>query len=197
MILILDNYDSFTHNLYQAVAKHNIAVKIVRNDQLTIAQVAALNPQGIIISPGPGRPEETGIGLELIRRLAPVVPILGVCLGHQMIVSAFGGEVVLAAAAVHGKEDVIFHHRQGIYQDMPLPFKAGRYHSLIAEKHTLPKQLIIEAESADSIVMGVRHQHYSTYGVQFHPESILTPDGDKLINNFIQLCYAHQPAEAA
>jgi len=188
MIVILDNYDSFTFNLYQAVAEINPNVKVIRNDKATVAEIHALVPQGIIISPGPGRPEDAGISVELIKTLAPHIPILGVCLGHQAIGIAFGGKVVLADKPVHGKDTFVFHQRAGIYENMPLPFKAGRYHSLVVERESLPASLIVEAESEDGLIMGVRHHHYPVYGVQFHPESILTPEGKHLIANFVKMC---------
>lgn len=188
MILIIDNYDSFTFNLYQAIAQYAQDVKVVRNDKITIDEIKALNPQGIVISPGPGRPEVAGIGIELVKNMAGVVPILGVCLGHQIITVAFGGNVELASQPVHGKDEFIFHHRQGIYHNMPLPFKAARYHSLIATNADLPNCLLVEAQGADGMVMGVRHKDFPIYGFQFHPESILTPQGNQLIENFINQC---------
>lgn len=194
MILILDNYDSFTYNLYQAVAAVDPDVTVVRNDKITVAEIKALNPTGIIISPGPGRPEKAGIGIALIKTLGKDIPMLGVCLGHQMMTVAFGGKVELAERAIHGKDEMIFHHRQGLYDNMPLPFKAGRYHSLIALKQDLPDCMVVEAESGEGMVMGVRHKEYPLYGVQFHPESILTPKGDTLIQNFLTLCQQHHAA---
>ncbi len=188
MILIIDNYDSFTYNLYQAVAPLTKTVHVIRNDKLSVADIQALAPAGIIISPGPGRPEEAGICIELIRRLPEHTPLLGVCLGHQAIVAAFGGQVIRAPQIVHGKDDNIFHHRKGLYQAMPLPFKAARYHSLIADKATLPDELLIEAENAEGLIMGVRHQSKPIYGIQCHPESILTPDGPLLLKSFVSLC---------
>lgn len=198
MIIILDNYDSFTYNLYQSVAQMAPAVKVFRNDKISITEIMALNPTGIIISPGPGRPENNGIGIELVQSLAEKIPILGVCLGHQMITVAFGGKVQLADKAIHGKEAYIFHHRQDLYKNMTLPFRAGRYHSLIAERTQLPDELIIEAEGSDGMIMGIRHKTFPTYGVQFHPESILTPEGEMLLKNFIDICYrnsTHQEKE--
>lgn len=188
MILIIDNYDSFTYNLYQAVAAIDPDVKVVRNDKVTVKEVIAMNPDGIIISPGPGQPKDAGICVELVKRLGDRIPILGICLGHQAIVKAYGGKITLAKEPIHGKGAFIFHHRQGIYQDVPLPFSAARYHSLIAEKDNIPKDLMIESESEEGIVMGVRHKDYPVYGFQFHPESILTPEGGILIKNFMQIC---------
>ncbi len=189
MIVILDNYDSFTYNLYQAVAKIEPDVLVIRNDKTTVSELETMEPEGIIISPGPGIPENAGIGIDVVKQLAPYIPILGVCLGHQIITVAFGGKVSLAQEAVHGKDVLVSHNQKGLYAGMPLPFAAGRYHSLIAERQGLPKDLIVEAESEQGLVMGIRHVNYPTYGVQFHPESILTPEGDRLIKNFIDLCH--------
>jgi anthranilate synthase component 2 len=187
MILIIDNYDSFTYNLYQSVAQIHADVRVVRNDKITIDEVKTLNPEAIILSPGPGRPENAGICIELVQQLGQTTPILGVCLGHQAITMAYGGKVVKAPEIVHGKKDMIFHHRKGLYAAMPLPFEVGRYHSLIAERESLPDTLLIEAENAQGIIMGVRHQEYPVYGIQFHPESILTPIGDEMLGSFVKL----------
>lgn len=186
MILLIDNYDSFTYNLYQVIATINPDVKVVRNDKITVEEVEALNPEAIVISPGPGRPEDAGIGIELVKKLGDKFPILGICLGHQIITVAFGGNVVLADEPIHGKSAFIFHTRQGVYDNMPLPFEAARYHSLIAEKEGFPEDLIIESESDQGMVMGIRHRNYPIYGFQFHPESILTPEGNILIKNFLE-----------
>lgn len=185
MILIIDNYDSFTYNLYQSVAEFAREIKVVRNDQITVAEVQQLKPAGIILSPGPGRPENAGICMELIASLDQQTPLLGVCLGHQAILAAFGCKVIEAPEIVHGKAELIFHQRQGIYQNMPLPFQAGRYHSLIADRDSLPEELSIEAENAAGLIMGIRHRHLPVFGVQFHPESILTMHGNVLIKNFL------------
>ena len=191
MILIIDNYDSFTYNLYQVIAKLEEdvrqEVRVVRNDQITVEEVLRLNPKAIFLSPGPGRPEDAGICMELIRACAETIPIFGVCLGHQAIAAAFGGNVVGAGSIVHGKPGVIFHQRTGLFQGMPLPFVAGRYHSLMVEKSSLPDDLVIEAETADGLIMAIKHTRYPCYGVQFHPESILTPQGHTLIRNFLCL----------
>lgn len=184
MILLIDNYDSFTYNLYQMIAPL-IPVQVVRNDKLTVADVIAKNPSGVILSPGPGRPENAGICLDLLRHPAFNYPVLGVCLGHQAIVSAFGGTITAAPTIVHGKHEAIFHHQQGLYQDLPLPLQAGRYHSLIAKRCHIPSVLTVEAETADGLIMGVRHIQRPIFGVQFHPESILTPQGHLLLQNFI------------
>lgn len=184
MILIIDNYDSFTHNLSQSVAQYT-EVMIVRNDKITLHDISQYHPQGIILSPGPGRPEQAGICVELIQQLTPGIPLLGVCLGHQAIAVAFGGKIVQSHPVMHGKQDFIFHHRQGIYKNLPLPFQAGRYHSLIIDRQQLPDILSVEAENSAGVVMGIRHKKLPIYGVQFHPESILTPMGQHLLRQFV------------
>ncbi len=184
MILLIDNYDSFTYNLYQAVSTLGIEVKVVRNDQITLQEIETLAPKGIIISPGPGRPEDAGISVELIREFGPKIPILGVCLGHQAIGLVYGTKVIQSPAILHGKESLVFHSRKNLFKGMPLPFKAGRYHSLAIEGGDLE----IEAETADGIAMGVKHRSHPVYGVQFHPESVLTPEGMTLLKNFVELC---------
>lgn len=188
MLLIIDNYDSFTYNLYQSVAQFHADVQVVRNDRITVNAIKQLQPSGIILSPGPGRPEDAGICIELIQALNSTLPFLGVCLGLQAIVTAFGGRVIPAPEIVHGKQELVFHHRQGIYQQLSLPFAAGRYHSLIADRATLPKALLVEAENAAGLIMGIRHIELPIFGVQFHPESILTPMGNHLLQDFIEQC---------
>ena len=192
MLLIIDNYDSFTYNLYQCIASSYANVKVMRNDAIAVSDIPALKPAGIILSPGPGRPESAGICVELIQNYLlnklPVVPLLGVCLGHQAITLAAGGEVIHAKEISHGKADLIHHTARGLYYGLPQPFNAGRYHSLIANLETLPSSLIIEAENSKKMVMGIRHQSLPIYGVQFHPESILTPEGNILLKNFIKQC---------
>lgn len=187
MILLIDNYDSFTYNLYQSLAQQHADIHIARNDQITLAEIEAMHPDGIVLSPGPGRPENAGICIEVIHKFGKHTPILGVCLGHQAIAIAFGGQVVAAPEIMHGKEALVFHQRKGLYQQMELPFAAGRYHSLIVDKATLPSILIIEAQLAAGEVMGLRHATLPIYGVQFHPESILTPSGNTLLKNFVTL----------
>lgn len=188
MILIIDNYDSFTYNLYQCMAQYTPHIQVKRNDKITLNEITSLNPQGIVLSPGPGRPEQAGICIELLRSAHPSIPILGVCLGLQAIALAFGGQVISAPTIVHGKHDLIFHARKGLYEHLPLPFQAGRYHSLMVERASLPDCLIIEAENAQEIIMGLRHAERPIFGVQFHPESILTPMGHRLLQGFVQLC---------
>lgn len=192
MLLIIDNYDSFTYNLYQAIAPFYSDVHVFRNDKITIDDIKKMRPIGIILSPGPGRPEAAGICIDLIRSLVAgdiiKTPLLGVCLGHQAITIALGGHVIQSTEIYHGKDDLLFHCQRGIYRTLPLPFQAGRYHSLIAERETLPTTLIVEAENKQQMVMGVRHRELPLYGVQFHPESILTPEGHKLLQEFTAIC---------
>ncbi|MEN9450865.1 MAG: hypothetical protein RJA83_1483 [Pseudomonadota bacterium] len=191
MLLIIDNYDSFTYNLYQAVAPFYSDVSVIRNDKVTINDIKQMSPAGIILSPGPGRPETAGICIDLIHTLLAgelLAPLLGVCLGHQAITVALGGRVIQSEEIVHGKDDIIFHTQTGLYQKLAQPFKAGRYHSLIAERATLPSTLIIEAENKQQVIMGVRHYQLPIYGVQFHPESILTPEGPVLLQEFLAIC---------
>lgn len=188
MILLIDNYDSFTYNLYQALSLLNVEVTVVRNDKLSVEKILTLNIDGIVISPGPGTPEKAGICVELIQKLEGKVPLLGVCLGHQAIGYAFGGEVKRADAIFHGKDSLIFHSRGLLFKKMPLPFKAGRYHSLIVSKKDFPTSLVIEAEDTSGHIMALSHKTFPIFGVQFHPESILTPEGNQIFKNFIELC---------
>lgn len=188
MLLIIDNYDSFTYNLYQAFAALGAEVKVVKNDQITLEEIEQMHPEGIILSPGPGRPEEAGITLDVIKAFKGKIPILGVCLGHQAIGIAFGAHVNRARDMIHGKESLIFHSRKNLFKGLHLPFKAGRYHSLCVEK--LPKELIIDAESPEGLVMAMHHENYPIFGVQFHPESILTPEGKGILENFLEVCRA-------
>ena len=192
MILIIDNYDSFTYNLYQLVASLNEDVKVIRNDKITIDEIKQLQPDGIILSPGPGHPRDAGICVDLIRaRIAGHIShgaLLGVCLGHQAIVFASGGDVVQAPEIIHGKNDTIYHQQTGLYQSLANPFYAGRYHSLVAKRETLPGTLLIDAENADKLIMGIHHKILPIYGVQFHPESILTPEGHVILETFIDIC---------
>lgn len=188
MLIIIDNYDSFTYNLYQMIAQKTSDVMVVRNDKITVDAIIAMNPRGIIVSPGPGRPEAAGICIDLIQALPPTIPLLGVCLGLQAIVCAFGGQVIPAPELVHGKSALIFHQRKGIYQGLALPFAAGRYHSLVADRASLPLILQIESETSNGVIMGITHRQLPIFGVQFHPESILTPLGSLLVQNFMSLC---------
>jgi anthranilate synthase component II len=186
MFLIIDNYDSFTLNLYQLIAKHVEKVKVIRNDKTSLEQIDQMKPEAIILSPGPGRPENAGICMSLIQAFYKQFPILGVCLGHQAIGCAFGAKIIHADKIVHGKETYIFHNRRDIYKNMPLPFIAGRYHSLIIDKSSLSGDFVINAEAPNAAIMGIKHKDSSLYGVQFHPESILTPQGESLIESFIR-----------
>jgi anthranilate synthase component II len=190
MLLMIDNYDSFTYNLVQYFAELGAAVEVHRNDALTVAQVQALRPAQIVISPGPCTPNEAGISLEIIEKLGAQVPIFGVCLGHQSIGQAFGGNVVRARQVMHGKTSMIYHHGKGVFKHLPNPFEATRYHSLIVEKASLPACLEITAwtQAADGDVdeiMGLRHVSLNIEGVQFHPESILTREGKHILKNFL------------
>ena len=188
MLLIIDNYDSFTYNLYQAFAELESDVRVVKNNEITLEEIEQLNPIGIVLSPGPGRPEDAGICLDVIRKFGTKIPIFGVCLGHQAIGIAFGASVNRASEILHGKDSLIFHSRKNLFKGMPLPFKAGRYHSLLVEK--LPADLIVDAESPEGLVMGMHHKTYPIFGVQFHPESILTPEGKTIMQNFLGVCHA-------
>lgn len=185
--MVIDNYDSFTYNLVQYLAELGAEVQVFRNDQITLEQVDQLRPQGVVISPGPGRPEEAGISMALIRELAPTLPILGVCLGHQSIGQVFGGRIVGAPTLMHGKTSEIYHQGVGVFQGLPQPFTATRYHSLVIERESCPEVLEITAWTDDGTIMGVRHRAYPTLqGVQFHPESILTTAGHALLANFLR-----------
>jgi anthranilate synthase/aminodeoxychorismate synthase-like glutamine amidotransferase len=186
-ILIIDNYDSFTYNLVQYFGMLGCEVVVRRNDEASIAEIQALNPEGICISPGPGRPEEAGISNEVVCRLGPKTPILGVCLGHQCIGAVFGGEVVAASNLMHGKTSPVRHENTGVFAGLPNPFEATRYHSLIVRRETLPPCLEITAETAEGEVMGLKHREYPVHGVQFHPESVLTTEGMALLRNFVAL----------
>jgi anthranilate synthase/aminodeoxychorismate synthase-like glutamine amidotransferase len=187
MILLLDNYDSFTYNLAQYLGELGCEVEVHRNDKISVEEIARRKPERIVISPGPCTPQEAGISIELIQRLAGKFPILGVCLGHQAMGAAFGGRIVRAPKLFHGKTSEIVHDGKGIFQNLPKPFRATRYHSLIVERKSLPHELTITAETADGIIMGVRHRKHKLEGVQFHPESVLTESGKQLLQNFLSL----------
>ncbi len=182
---MVDNYDSFTYNLVQELGELGAQPVVHRNDAIDIEAIVALTPDAIVISPGPGRPEEGGISLEVVRRLAGQVPMLGVCLGHQCIGQAFGARIVAASDLMHGKTSPIFHQDAGVLAGLPNPFEATRYHSLVVERASLPAELEVTAETADGVVMGLRHRDLAVEGVQFHPESILTPEGPRLLENFL------------
>ena len=187
MILVLDNYDSFTYNLVQYLGELGARMRVARNDALSADDVEALAPEGIVISPGPGNPDGAGISLELIRRFHTRVPILGVCLGHQAIGQAFGGDVVRAPLPVHGKLSEISHGSQGIFRGINGPFRATRYHSLVVDRTTLPRDLEVTAETSDRLVMGLAHRSLPVHGVQFHPESIASEHGHLMLKNFLAL----------
>jgi anthranilate synthase/aminodeoxychorismate synthase-like glutamine amidotransferase len=184
-ILIIDNYDSFTYNLVQYFGVLGCDVIVKRNDEITVADAAALAPDRICISPGPGRPKDAGISNEVIRRLGPKMPVLGVCLGHQCVGAVFGGEIVSAPRLMHGKTSPVQHRGTGVFEDLPNPFEATRYHSLIVDRNTLPGSLEVTAETAEGEIMGLRHREFPIHGVQFHPESVLTGEGMALLRNFL------------
>ncbi|MBQ8952901.1 MAG: aminodeoxychorismate/anthranilate synthase component II [Clostridia bacterium] len=189
MILLIDNYDSFSYNLYQLIGELDPDIKVVRNDELTISEIEALMPDRIVISPGPGRPEDAGNIIEVARELSGRYPILGVCLGHQAICAAFGATVTYARRLMHGKQsDARLDRACPLFKGLPEVVPVARYHSLAADPATFPECLQITAETPEGEVMAVRHAQYPTYGVQFHPESILTPDGRAMLKNFIDLC---------
>jgi anthranilate synthase/aminodeoxychorismate synthase-like glutamine amidotransferase len=186
VILIIDNYDSFTYNLYQYCYELGTTAQVVRNDRISLQEIADLAPEKIIISPGPCTPNEAGISLAVIERFGPTTPLLGVCLGHQAIGQAFGGKIIRAPKPVHGKTEQIHHDSVGIFAEMANPFTATRYHSLIVERTTLPASLEVTAWTNDGLIMGLRHREYPIEGVQFHPESILTTDGKQLLQHFLE-----------
>jgi anthranilate synthase component 2 len=185
MILVIDNYDSFTYNIVQYLGELGADIQVVRNDEVTVEDILKKKPDHILISPGPCSPKEAGISVEVIQKLAGKVPILGVCLGHQSIGYAFGGDVVRAKNLMHGKTSQIRHDGKGVFKGLPNPFTATRYHSLVIKKETLPKDLLVTATSEDGEIMGVRHKTLPVEGVQFHPESILTESGKALLKNFL------------
>jgi anthranilate synthase/aminodeoxychorismate synthase-like glutamine amidotransferase len=187
MVFVLDNYDSFTYNLVQYMGELGAEMTIRRNDELSVEEVEALQPERILLSPGPCTPQEAGISIDLIRRFAGKTPILGVCLGHQAIGAAFGGDVVRAPKLMHGKTSEVQHDGKTIFSGIATPMTCTRYHSLIVSEKNLPKDLEVSARTADGTIMGLRHRKYPVEGVQFHPESVLTDDGKRLIQNFLEL----------
>lgn len=186
MILLIDNYDSFTYNLVQYLGELGATCLVYRNDQISVSSLTKIDCQYLVISPGPGRPRDAGISLKAISILAGKVPILGVCLGHQCIGELYGGKIIPAARLMHGKSSLIYHDGRTIYQGLPNPFSAIRYHSLLIERGTLPHCLEISAQTAEGEIMGVRHKNYFIEGVQFHPESIMTKEGKKILINFLK-----------
>ncbi len=187
MLLLIDNYDSFTYNLYQYLAELGAQTRVVRNDEISVPEAMALRPRAIVISPGPGTPDEAGISMDLIRAAAGTVPLLGVCLGHQALGQAFGGLIVRAPSLMHGKTSEIHHDGRTIFADLPQPFTATRYHSLVIAPDSLPACLEVSARTADGVIMAVRHREHPLEGVQFHPESILTTAGKDLLANFLRM----------
>ncbi len=187
MILLLDNYDSFTYNLAQYLGELGCNVEVHRNDKISVDEILRRKPERIVISPGPCTPQDAGICIELIQRLVGKFPILGVCLGHQAIGAAFGGKIIRAPKLFHGKTSSVHHDKKGVFRKLADPFTATRYHSLIVERKSLPRQLAISAETSDGIIMGLRHRRYNLEGVQFHPESVLTESGKQLLQNFLSL----------
>ena len=188
MILLIDNYDSFSYNLYQLIGSVDPDIQVVRNDEVTLDEIEKLSPKAIVLSPGPGRPKEAGICIPVIKRFAGKIPILGVCLGHQSICEAFGGVVSYAKELKHGKRDVIHQCNTNVlFKGLTESFPAARYHSLAAMEESLPKELVVTARAEDGEIMAVEHKEYPVYGVQFHPESVMTPDGRKMIENFLDI----------
>ena len=191
MLLLIDNYDSFTYNLYQYLAELGAEITVCRNDQVTLDEIEAMRPDAIVISPGPCTPNEAGLSCQIIATFGARIPTLGVCLGHQAVGQVYGGNVVRAPKPMHGKTTLMYHQGQGVFQHLPIPFEANRYHSLIVERSTLPNELEITAETADGLIMGLRHRAYPVEGVQFHPESIMTPVGKDLLRNFLAYRNGH------
>jgi len=187
MLLMIDNYDSFTYNLVQAFAAHGADVMVYRNDQISVDEGIALEPTHLVISPGPGRPDDAGVSLDMIAAFAGKIPVLGVCLGHQSIVQQQGGEIIRAEKLMHGKTSLIKHDGKSIFEGISQPFEVGRYHSLCADSTSLPDTLDVTAETDSGVIMGVRHKSLQIEGVQFHPESVLTPEGELLMTNFMRM----------
>ena len=187
MILVIDNYDSFTYNLVQYLGELGARLEVFRNDEITLREIRKKRPRRIIISPGPGTPEDAGISNDVIREFGPHIPILGVCLGNQCIGYVSGGEIVHARRLMHGKTSLVHHNGKGIFKGLSNPFEATRYHSLIVKKEGLPKTLKVTAWTKDNIIMGLKHKDFPVWGVQFHPESILTHEGKKLLSNFLKI----------
>lgn len=187
MLLLIDNYDSFTFNLYQMLGVIHKDIKVMRNDAVTIEDISKMDLDGIIISPGPGRPEDAGICIDVIKNFGGKVPLLGICLGHQAIGCAFGGKVIGAEKIMHGKTSEVLIEESDIFKDVPESFNVMRYHSLVIESSSIPRELKVIAETRDKVIMGVKHKDYKLYGLQFHPESILTEYGDKILKNFVEV----------
>jgi anthranilate synthase/aminodeoxychorismate synthase-like glutamine amidotransferase len=186
MVLVIDNYDSFTYNLVQYLGEIGASVRVARNDHITCDEIAELEPRHIVISPGPGRPENAGISMEVVRRFGPTIPTLGVCLGHQAIGASYGGAIGRAPTLMHGKTSMVSHDGRGVFAGLDGPFSAGRYHSLIVES-PLPEDLEVTARTDEDVIMGLRHRRHPVHGVQFHPESILTGEGKGILGSFLDL----------
>jgi anthranilate synthase/aminodeoxychorismate synthase-like glutamine amidotransferase len=184
-VLLIDNYDSFTYNLVQALAVLSAEVTVKRNDRLSVADALALEPTHLVVSPGPGRPEDAGVSMAVIEALLGHTPVLGVCLGHQALASVCGARVESARSLMHGKASTVYHDSRTLYEGLPNPMRAGRYHSLAVTEESVPAELAVSAYTSDGEIMGLRHESHPAEGVQFHPESILTPEGDRLLRNFL------------
>jgi anthranilate synthase component II len=187
MIMVIDNYDSFTYNLVQAIGKRTKDIRVIRNRDMSVEEIASQSPRGIIISPGPGRPENAGVTVDIIRCLGPHIPILGVCLGHQAIGYTFGARVIHAPTLMHGRTSRLTHTGKTIYRSLPSPLTVGRYHSLVVAPDHLPDVLRVSAATEDGVIMGITHKDYPIEGIQFHPESILTPEGESIIHNWLEV----------
>lgn len=187
MIFVIDNYDSFTYNLVQLIGKRASNILVKRNTDMTVAEIAQLEPRGIVLSPGPGRPEDAGVTIEVIRCLGPKIPILGICLGHQAIGVAFGAQITYAPSLMHGRTSVVMHSGETILRSVANPLRVGRYHSLVISPEKFPKDLKVSARTNDGVIMGVIHRKYPIEGIQFHPESILTQDGEQILHNWLEV----------
>jgi len=187
MLLIIDNYDSFTYNLYQYIGEIYEEIKVVRNDRIALTEIGNMGISGIVLSPGPGRPENAGICVDVVREYGGRIPILGICLGHQAIGYAYGGNIIRADIIKHGKTSLAYHDGCHLFKDIKTPIEVMRYHSLVVDRHTLSKELVVTAETKDGVVMGLRHRVHPVYGLQFHPESILTEQGKEIIRNFVEV----------
>ncbi len=187
MILVIDNYDSFTYNLVQMVGKMSPDIRVIRNQDMSVDEIGALSPHGIILSPGPGMPEDAGVTVEVIQKLGATIPILGVCLGHQSIGYAFGAKIIHAPTLMHGRTSEVTHFGETILRSVPSPLTAGRYHSLVVSQEHFPDELKISSYTSDGIIMGVTHRKYPIEGIQFHPESILTPEGQHILHNWLEV----------
>lgn len=186
MILLIDNYDSFVFNIYQYIEELGFQCTVVRNDKITLEEIKKMQPEGIVLSPGPGEPDEAGICLDIIREFQGLLPMFGVCLGHQVIGQSFGGKIIRANKLMHGKTSKIYHRGEGVFQGLDSPIEATRYHSLIISENEFPNCLNITARTTDGVIMGIKHRDYLIEGVQFHPESIMTPSGKKILHNFLK-----------